>query len=169
MQLAGVLAQGELLAPRWLERVVDAEGRELALPGRTPPRRVISERLAGELREMLVDTTTRGTARSAFRLRNGRPVLGSVRVAGKTGSLSGRDPKGRYEWFIGVAPAERPRLVVATLLVQRELWWRNASQIAAQVLRRAFCADGRCGAENAERWRSHPETTAQLPARDASS
>ena len=66
-------------------------------------------------------------------------------------------------------PAEQPRLVVATLLVQRELWWRNASQIAAEVLRRAFCADGRCGAENAERWRSHPETTAQLPARDASS
>ena len=39
---------------------------------------------------------------------NSRFKLGDVRVAGKTGNLSGKDPKGRYEWFMGVAPAESP-------------------------------------------------------------
>ena len=163
-QLAGILAHGELVAPRWVDRVVDAEGQELPLPAVSGPRRVLSPGLAAELRAMLVDTTTRGTARSAFRKRNGRPLLGPVRVAGKTGSLSGKDPTGRYEWFIGVAPAEEPRIVVATLLVQSDLWWRNASQIAAEVLRRTFCTGRTCLPENAERWVRTPATTAALKA-----
>jgi membrane peptidoglycan carboxypeptidase len=152
-QLAGTLAHGELVAPRWIDRVVDVHGRELPLPASAAPRRVMSPELADELRAMLVDTTTRGTARSAFRRRNGRPLLGEVRVAGKTGSLSGRDPKGRYEWFVGVAPAEEPRIAVSVLLVQGHLWWRNASQIAAEVLRQVFCPDrGVCGVDAASRW-----------------
>jgi peptidoglycan glycosyltransferase len=158
-QLAATLADGELVTPRWVERVLDAEGRELPLPARPASRRVISPELAEQLREMLIDTTTRGTARSAFRDRRHRPLLGELRVAGKTGSLSGHDPTGRYEWFIGVAPARAPKLVVATLLVQGDLYWRTASQISAEVLRRAFCPEKRCSAESAERWlHSRPAT-----------
>jgi hypothetical protein len=151
-QLGAVLAEGELVAPHWIERVLDAQGRQLELPPKPVPRRVISPELAAHLREMLVDTTTRGTARSAFRARGGRPLLGPVQVAGKTGSLSSRDPTGRYEWFVGLAPAEAPRISIAVLVVQGPLWWRNASQIGAEILRQAFCSQGRCEAQNAERW-----------------
>ena len=152
VQLAGVLAHGELVAPRWIDRVMDAEGRELPIPASPAPRRVVSPELAAELRAMLTDTTTRGTARGAFRHR-GRPLLGEIRVAGKTGTLTGTRPDGRYEWFIGVAPADEPRLAIATLLLQSDLYWRSSSQIAAEVLRRAFCRDGVCRVEHAERWR----------------
>jgi cell division protein FtsI/penicillin-binding protein 2 len=140
-----------VVEPRWIDRVVDASGRELTLPAAAPPRQVLSPELAGELRHMLIDTTTRGTARRAFRARGGRPLLGPVQVAGKTGSLSGTNPKGRYEWFIGVAPAEAPRIAVAVVVVQRARWWRNASQVASEVLRGVFCDRGVCRADAAER------------------
>jgi len=156
-QLAATLARGELVAPRWIERVIDADGRELPLSDSAAPRRVVSPELAAELREMLVDTTRSGTARRAFRKRNGRPLLGEVEVAGKTGSLSGKNPGGRYEWFIGAAPADEPRIAVAVLLVQGELWWRNASQIAAEVLRVVFCTDGPCRDQGVARWIHVPE------------
>ncbi len=159
-QLAASLARGELVAPHWIERVIDSRGRELPLPARPTPRQVMSPKLAAELRGMLIDTTRIGTARSAFRKRSGKPLLGPVQVAGKTGSLSGRDPTGRYEWFIGAAPAEEPRIAVAVLLVQGHLWWRNASQIAAEVLRGPFCRDGSCSAEAALRFL---EGTADTP------
>ncbi len=165
-QLASVLAHGELLAPHWIDRIVDASGRELVLPAIAAPRRVISPERAEEMREMLVETTTRGTARRAFRLRNGRPLLGNIRVAGKTGSLSGKDPSGRYEWFAGVAPADEPRIAVAVLVVQGKLWWRNASQIASEVLKRVFCVRGRCDVAHVSRYVSpaaHGETEAQAP------
>ncbi len=143
-QLAAILARGERVTPWWIDRVLDARGMELALPSRPPPRRVMSEALAGELRSMLVRTTTRGTARGAFRDRRGRARLGGIQVAGKTGNLTGTDPAGRYEWFIGVAPAGEPSIAVAVLQLQGNLWWSKSSQIAADVLVQIFCRRGRC-------------------------
>ncbi len=151
-QLAGSLARGEVVAPRWIQRVVDAEGRELRLPAPPAARAVVTPTLAGELRSMLVETTTSGTARRAFRRPGGRPRLGALRVAGKTGSLSGEDPPGRYEWFAGAAPADRPRLAVAVLMVQGDLYWRTASQVAAEVFETLFCEKSSCRSAHAERW-----------------
>ena len=151
-QLAASLAHGELVAPRWIERVWDPDGRELTVPAAERRREVLTPALTSELRAMLVDTTRSGTARKAFRRRNGRPLLGDVSVAGKTGSLSGKDPDGRYEWFVGVAPAEDPQVAIATVVVNGPLYWRTASQIAADVLERIFCEKGRCDASRAGRF-----------------
>ena len=149
-QLAASLADGELVSPRWVERVTDANGHDLPIPA-AAPRRVMSPELALRLREMLTETTRSGTARRAFHVRGGRPLLGEVLVAGKTGSLSGHDPDGRYEWFIGVAPAEDPRIAVAAVIVNGRLWKRSATQVAADMLREIFCADGNCATQNVVR------------------
>jgi cell division protein FtsI/penicillin-binding protein 2 len=159
-QLAATLVGGELVAPHWIEGVHDADGREMLLPANPTPRQVMTPELADELRAMLTDTTVKGTARSAFRKRNGKPLLGPVKVAGKTGSLSGTDPEGRYEWFVGVAPADHPEIAVAVLLVQSDQWWRSASQIAAEVLQGVFCEGRKCRPELAARWVSTQTTTA---------
>jgi TonB family protein len=143
-RLAAVIATGELVRPRWIARVRDASGRTLALPGSPLSRPVWPPELAGLLRELLVSVTERGTARSAFHGADGRPLLGPVRVAGKTGSLSGRDPAGHYQWFIGVAPAEAPRVAVAVLVVNGAVWFTSAAGVAAATLREVFCGGGEC-------------------------
>lgn len=157
-QIAASLVNGERVEPWWVHRVSDAEGRALALPDERPRRRVMTERLAGELREMLVRTTSRGTARSAFRDRRGRPKLGPVTVAGKTGNLSGREPRGRYEWFAGVAPADRPQVAVAVVQLHDDLWWQNSSAVAANVFEQVFCERGRCAPELARRYTGSVES-----------
>jgi hypothetical protein len=149
-QLAATLTEGRRTSPHWISAVRDAEGRHLLLP-RPPGEIVMTPELASRLREMLVDTTVRGTARRAFRTRRG-PLLGPIKVAGKTGSLSGKDPRGRYEWFIGAAPADEPRLAVAVVVVQGRLWWVTPSQVAAEILKVAFCPKGVCSAGAADRW-----------------
>jgi cell division protein FtsI/penicillin-binding protein 2 len=159
-QLAAVLARGERVAPRWIERVLDAEGNEVPLPTPAAARPVLSPERAAELREMLAETTTRGTARSAFRDRRGHPRLGPVRVAGKTGSLSGTNPSGRYEWFAGAAPVERPSVAVAVVVVQSHTWWRSASGIAADVLAEIFCSGRSCGPELVQRFTRAPASAA---------
>jgi cell division protein FtsI/penicillin-binding protein 2 len=152
VSLAAALADGWRVEPRWIRRITDAEGRELALPPERPRQRVLTSELATELREMLAETTVRGTARRAFRDRRGRPLLQGVKVAGKTGSLSGKDPDGRYEWFIGVAPVDRPTIAIAVVSVQAPLYWVSASQVAAETLKVIFCPKGVCSAAAAERW-----------------
>jgi cell division protein FtsI/penicillin-binding protein 2 len=152
VQLAATLAHGERVEPWWIHRVTDADGRELALPRPGPRRRVMTERLADELRGMLVRTTTRGTARRAFLNRRGRPLLDDVHVAGKTGNLTGSEPRGRYEWFAGVAPADDPSVAVAVVQLHDDLWWQNSASLAAGVLQQIFCERNRCSAERAQRF-----------------
>jgi cell division protein FtsI/penicillin-binding protein 2 len=151
-QLAATLVEGRLVEPRWVDGSWDASGKSVPLPESGAGRRVLTPELAAQLRSWMVDTTVRGTARRAFRTRGGRPLLGGIPVSGKTGSLNGSDPKGHYEWFIGVAPAGDPKLAVATVAVQGKRWWWSASQLAADVLRSAFCPKGRCSVEAADRF-----------------
>jgi membrane peptidoglycan carboxypeptidase len=149
-QLAGTLAHGRLLEPHWIDAAFDANGEALAVASAPRERVVLSEALASQLRELLRETTERGTARRAFRSRRG-PLLPGIPVAGKTGSLSGTNPPGRYEWFAGVAPADNPQLAIAAVSVQGETWRMSGSQLAAQVFRAAFCPNGRCSASAVER------------------
>lgn len=156
VRLAGAIADGRIEQPRWIARVVDGSGRDLPLPVREEPRRVLSAKLAAQMREMMVETTLRGTARRAFNP-HGRPLVPGVAIAGKTGSLSGQNPDGRYEWFIGVAPADHPRIAVAVVVVQGAVWHRSASQVSAEVFQMLFCeVRGSCSAEDVARWLPAP-------------
>jgi cell division protein FtsI/penicillin-binding protein 2 len=83
---------------------------------------------------MLETTVTEGTARRAFHER-GRYVLGSIRAAGKTGSLASRKPYRDFSWFIGWAPKEEPRIAVAAVIVNGAVWRVRAPYVAREALR----------------------------------
>jgi peptidoglycan glycosyltransferase len=151
-EVAATLADGRRVAPRWISRVSDAAGHELSLPPRVPTEIVMSAATAAQLRDMMVETTQSGTARRAFRGSFGRPLLREMTVAGKTGSLSGTTPPGRYEWFIGLAPADHPKIAVAVLVVQQKRWHTTGSMIGAQVLNAIFCSGNVCRIERADQW-----------------
>ncbi len=130
--LASVVANGGLLVPPVL--VDDAEGAPVPLPA--SPRRVIDEAVAADLGAMMRTTVTSGTARRAFR----RPAgsLRGVEVAGKTGSLADQKPYRDYSWFVGFAPADRPEVVVATVVVNERLWHARAPTVAKEALEAFF-------------------------------
>ena len=153
-RLASALAEGELVQPYWIRRVVDAGDNPLALPRRREPQTGWSPRVAAELRNLLVNVTEHGTARSAFHDRSGRPRLGPIRVAGKTGTVTGRHPVGRYQWFIGVAPAEAPRIAIATVVVDDSGRGNGAARVAVAALAEAFCEEGRCEPARADQLRA---------------
>ncbi len=151
-RMSAVLADGQLVRPHWIAGVRDGRG-ELRWRPPTRARRAWSPALADQLRELMVGTTTHGTARHAFLDEAGEPRLGPVRVSGKTGTLSGSDPDGRYHWFVGVAPAEAPTLSLATLVVSRPGEETGAVDVAVGVLDSIFCHHGRCRASEGRRLR----------------
>ncbi|HTF35421.1 MAG TPA: penicillin-binding transpeptidase domain-containing protein [Myxococcota bacterium] len=164
VQLGASLAEGQIVEPWWIEHATDAQGRELELPVRHPPRQVMTPALAEELRSMLIETTVSGTARRGFHDRGGNPLLGSVQVAGKTGSLNGTEPAGRYEWFTGVAPADHPSVAIAVVVVLQQRYWLHASQLAGEVLRSYFCESGACSSDTST---SSAAVSGDRPARHA--
>jgi hypothetical protein len=130
--LAAIVANGGVYVPPAL--VEDAAGAPLPAPGE--PVRVVDEQVAARLSEMMRETVTAGTARRAFR-RPASPLRG-IAVAGKTGSLADRSPYRDYSWFVGYAPADRPQVAVATLVVNDRLWHARAPQVAREALEAYF-------------------------------
>lgn len=151
-EIAATLVDGKRREARWIERVTDANGEPLALPKARAPVQVLTPALAARLRELMTATTESGTARRAFHAAYGRPILKAMDVAAKTGSLSGTTPPGRYEWFIGLAPADRPKVAIAVLVVQSKRWHTTGSQVGAQVLNAIFCRASVCRPERADQW-----------------
>lgn len=105
---------------------------------KTQKRPVVSSEVAALVAEMMTKTTTSGTARKGFRDRRGRSYFRNIEVAGKTGTLTGRNPYKQYSWFTGFAPAHQPEYVVAVLLANPQKWQLKAHTAARKVLQKAF-------------------------------
>ncbi len=118
LQMASVYATvangGVRERPTIVAATQDADGA-LVEPRRPAPERIVSAKVAAQLRAMLEGVTSEGgTAKEA--------AIPGYRVAGKTGTAQ-RIVDGRYDGsytasFVGFAPADAPRVVVA-VSVQR--------------------------------------------------
>ncbi len=137
--IAAIVANGGTLMP---PRVIDGvEGAAPPQPGE--PRQVIPREAALALARMMQTTTTEGTARKVFgRDRwSRRSPLKEVSVAGKTGSLSDREPFRDYSWFVGFAPADDPQIAVSAVVVNERLWRIKAPFIAHEALTAYFAGE----------------------------
>jgi cell division protein FtsI/penicillin-binding protein 2 len=126
--LASVVANGGVLAPL---RLVEAVEGEMA-PTPHEPTRIVDEEIAARLADMMRATVAEGTGRRVFR--RPPPAMRGVEVAGKTGSLFDRNPFRDWSWFVGYAPAENPRVVVATVVMNGPKWRVRAPWLAREAL-----------------------------------
>ncbi len=133
--LAAIVANGGVFVPPVL--VDEVEGAPS--PAAAEPWRVVDGKVASALAEMMRTTVTDGTARKAFR--RAASVLRGVSVAGKTGTLSDRDPYRDYSWFVGFAPADNPEVAVATVIVNERKWRVRAPAVARAALEAFFASE----------------------------
>ena len=114
VRAVGSVATGGLLVePRIVQRVVDEEGKTVYEPPRRAPKRVMSEKTAAVLNEILKSVVSRGTGANA--------ALAEHVVAGKTGTAQkagrGGYMAGNYVGsFAGYVPADQPRLVMLVVI-----------------------------------------------------
>jgi penicillin-binding protein 2 len=123
----GGIATGQVMKPHVLKRIQDADG-DAVLKAKpevafTP---AVSERNLAIMRGALRNVTTEGTARGVFRGMR-------TPVAGKTGTaqVAGKDD---YAWFVGYAPADNPKYVVAVVVEQGGHGGSVAGPAARQIL-----------------------------------
>ncbi|HEY3446984.1 MAG TPA: penicillin-binding transpeptidase domain-containing protein [Myxococcales bacterium] len=101
---------------------------------KSEPKRVLGAATAKAVGEMCELTVSEGTARRAFRER-GRPALGQVKAAGKTGSLHDKKPFRDFTWFVGWAPKDHPTVAVAAVVVNGPMWRVHAPYLGREALR----------------------------------
>jgi penicillin-binding protein A len=118
---------GEQPAPRLIESI---NGKPFAAG---KPKRVLPENIAREVAKMMEGTCESGSAAKTFRKQK------KVPVAGKTGTLSTRQPFFmEHSWFVGFAPADKPEVVVSVLLGNPESWWLRGHEAAKRMIDRAM-------------------------------
>jgi peptidoglycan glycosyltransferase len=112
--------------------------RETHTPGGRTVRKVkpelflrpVSVRTARIVAEMMEQVVVRGTGHEAG--------LSGIRVAGKTGTAQVRRGAPPNAWFVGFAPVEEPRALVAVLLENAGTGGSVAAPVAKEVLQAAL-------------------------------
>lgn len=90
---------------------------------------------AQNVRLLMQETVTTGTSRKQFRSfwRN-RNLAADVELGGKTGSLHGNDPYGRYDWFVGYMLYKQQKIAVAALTINEEKWRVKSASLVQSFL-----------------------------------
>ena len=90
------------------------------------------------LRESMLRSVTQGTAHKHLSAKNmAKKNFEALRLGGKTGSLDGNDPAGRYDWFMGFAESKADpskSIVVIVMQMHKEFRSQPATQVAATVI-----------------------------------
>ena len=122
---------GRVYEPRVVDRVVDSTGQLVERIESPLVRRVdISEETRRELLNDLNSVVTDGTARAAF-VDFGE---GLEEVGGKTGTGQGSVGQDNHAWFVGVAPIDNPRYVVAVVIEEGGSGGKIAAPVARHIL-----------------------------------
>jgi cell division protein FtsI (penicillin-binding protein 3) len=130
---AALANRGVLMKPYIVSRVVDSDGVVLLENKPTPLRQVVSERAAASIVSMLESVVEKGGTAPKAR-------MDEYRVAGKTGTAQKADPSNRgysdkrVASFVGVVPAESPRLVIL-LVVDEPLTDVYGGMVAAPAFK----------------------------------
>lgn len=91
---------------------------------------VIEPAASAELRKLFNETVKNGTSRKSFRQTIRRSAFDEVEFGGKTGSLTGLNPAGKCDWFVGFARYRGERIAVAALTVNEKKWKVKSSMLA---------------------------------------
>ena len=138
--MAMVAHDGKQVTPQLISHISGPDGSELYQAPELGSKQIILPSTAKQLMEMMAMTTTQGTARKQFK-RSRR--LRNMQISGKTGTLSGDAPKGRYYWFVGAAPAASAEIAVAALVIDPGGARINGYRLGTSVPRALLQAEGR--------------------------
>lgn len=129
---AAVANGGVIMRPYLVRRIISPDGRTLKTFRPREIARPVSSRIARQIADGMKAAVRYGTAKGA--------ALPDAEVAGKTGTA--QNPHGQpHAWFIGYAPADDPRAVVAVVVENGGIGGAVAAPRARDMLRAALSRD----------------------------
>lgn len=120
---------GNLMQPYLVSAILNPEGSVLKSVAPVVKRRVISQQTSDQIREMMKQTVDVGPGKNAY--------VAGFRVGGKSGTsqkLDSPDKSARIASFVGVAPADNPRIAVLVVLDEPHTFTAAGGTLAAPVV-----------------------------------
>jgi penicillin-binding protein A len=137
LMAAAVVNDGVMMEPFAIQSVHGMDGAAIYSAKPEIGNVAVDQGTAAEIRAMMRETVKRGTSRRSFAGFFKRDFK-TLDVGGKTGSLSGTDPKGKYDWFIGFADGSSQKVAVAALTIHEKFWKVKSSYLARMAFESYF-------------------------------
>lgn len=138
MIAASVLNEGRMMEPYVVQRILGDEGRIEYEAQPAIWQKPLDPVTALEMRKMMMRTITEGTAHRAFRRVERDRALANLDIGGKTGSLTGKMPAGKNEWFVGYARGAGRQIAIGVVIVSESIWRLKPAELARGVFHRYF-------------------------------
>ncbi|MSP14951.1 MAG: penicillin-binding protein 2 [Chloroflexi bacterium] len=127
---AAVAQGGQIYAPHLVSRIVSHEGNVVQKSTPSVWRMPITPEVASQVKEALVVSVQDGYGKPA--------ALPNVQVGGKTGTAETGPNQLPHAWFIGLAPADHPRVIVTVVVEHGGAGSTAAAPVAKSVLQAAL-------------------------------
>jgi len=137
LMAAAIVNDGRMMEPFLIQSVHAMDGSSLYKAEPKLAGVSVDPTTAAEVRRMGSETVTRGTSRKSFR-NFFRGKFADVDVGGKTGSLMGMSPPGKYDWFVGWAYRGDQKIAIAALTIHGKLWRVKSSFLARMAIEKYF-------------------------------
>ncbi len=139
---AALLAQavangGSWNTPYLISQVKEQSKAVWTHDGKASDHQALSKKTAEDLSSMMEYTIKHGTARGAFR-KMSRYFDRTIKVGGKTGTITGGLPYGKHDWFVAYAkPQDEGKgkgISVSVMIVNKKKWYVKSASLAQEII-----------------------------------
>ncbi|AHI07101.1 penicillin-binding protein transpeptidase domain-containing protein [Bdellovibrio bacteriovorus W] len=138
MIAASIANDGQMVIPYLVQKATDKNG-DVIYEGRTLENgSIMTAESANHLRDLMSQTVTAGTSRRSFRPIVNDKKYREIEMGGKTGHLTGDNPRGRVDWFVGFAQDSDRKIAIAAITVNKKFWTVKSSYLGQSMFKKYF-------------------------------
>jgi cell division protein FtsI/penicillin-binding protein 2 len=135
--IGSVVANNGLLRyPVVIKSLEGLQDKKVIFPPMKKDEVVLTPQSADDLRTLFMGTITQGTARSSFR--RSLYLLNKLEIGGKTGSITGGEPRGKRDWFVSYAKSLEDKndkgISICVMIVNQKKWYIKSPLLAKNIM-----------------------------------
>jgi cell division protein FtsI/penicillin-binding protein 2 len=138
MIAASVANDGKIVVPYVVRSMTNEKGESVYAGNTLTNGTIMSKESAEKVRELMEQTVLAGTSRRSFRPITKDRKFREIEMGGKTGHLTGDNPAGRVDWFVGYALDEDRKIAVAAITVNKKFWTVKSAHLGQSMFRKYF-------------------------------
>ena len=138
MIAASIVNDGKMVIPYIVENLKNQKGEVVYQAAPLDNGQIMTPDSAEKVRELMEQTILAGTSRKTFRSLVKDRRFRTIEMGGKTGHMTGTNPKGKVDWFVGYATDDEQKIAIAALTVNKEYWTVKSSHLGQTMFRKYF-------------------------------
>lgn len=134
--ISGVIINGgKLVEPYIIKKIIGPNGKIVYVhKGVKILDNPVTAKTASILKQMMIQTITSGVGHPDFYNVYNQYMLPGVITGGKTGTISGNNPEGLYQWFAGFGESRGKKIAVSALVIENPVWKITGGGAAEKAL-----------------------------------